>query len=424
MKPNEQLPKQAAKNLIFVSYFHGIDGMVMSEWAQDKLYVAESMFSRTFLITSFAGKTRPYSNVRIIRVPSLSWKDFSWELAEYCANNSTKSWTLVAWYPIAAIFGRVWDLAFRRISKNSAARWSWGMTALPATVLLKIAHPSATLFATGGATGGHLLGLLANLLSKVPLYLEFQDPLMGTEMVRTDVNSRLISKLEGVLISKSTRTVFVTNQAAKSALERHPEFSDKIVRIYPGAFQYPVIHEKLRLPKKSFIEMLHLGTLYGTRNLDNFFIALDNLRNYGYKNAHRIRVKNLGDIYLENKSAYSMRSDFEILPPRTRFGALLRALESDALMLVQHTDSRSNETIPYKTFDYLNLGKPIFGVIINPELNDLLNTNSHFLAKATSVESIEETLKQFLNSFDLVEKSSSPIKSEFKIETQFARIFD
>lgn len=424
MKPNKQLPKQAAKNIIFVSYFHGIDGMVMSEWAQDKLFVAESMFSRTLLITSFAGKNRPYSNVKIFRVPSLSWKDFSWELAEYYANNQTRSWTLVAWYPISAIFGRVWDLAFRKISKNSAARWSWGLTALPVTVLLKIFYPAAILFATGGATGGHLLGLFTNVITKVPLYLEFQDPLMGSEMVRTNLNSRLISKLEFSLISKSTRSVFVTNQAAKSAIDRHPNLSHKVASIYPGAFQFPEIFEKRPLQKRDFIEMLHVGTLYGTRNFDNFFVALDNLKKVDYNNANRIKVKNLGDIYLENKSSYLIRADFEILPLRSRLLALLRAHESDALILVQHSDTRSNETIPYKTFDYLNLGKPIFGVIRNPEIKELLTGDFHFLADAKSVESIEENLKRFLDSVELVEKSSGPIVSEFKIEDQFARIFD
>ncbi len=424
MKPDKQIPQRASRNIIFVSYFFGIEGMVMSEWAQDKLFVAESMFSKTFLITSFAGKNTLHFNVKIFRIPSLSWKDFCWECSEYSKNNAAKSWKLLAWYPIAATFGRVWDLAFRKISKNSSARWSWGFTALPVSLLLRICYPSAKLFATGGATGGHLLGLLTNLISKVPLYLEFQDPLMGSEMVRSDVNSRLISKLEGILVSKSTRTVFVTKEAAKSAINRHPKFSHKILNIYPGAFQFLEIQERQNSSKSQFIELLHLGTLYGSRNLDNFFIALDNLKSTGCKNANRVRVKNLGDIYLENKFKYMMRSDFEILPPRTRSLALLRATDADALMLIQHADSRSNETIPYKTFDYLNLGKLIFGVINNPELNELLDSNSHFLADATSVESIQATLKQFLEYFELNEEFSSQTSTKFKIETQFAKIFE
>ena len=423
MNPKKQIPRQDSKSLIFVSYFYGIDGMVMSEWVEDKLLVAESQFPKTYLITSFAGKDRTRANVRVFKVPSLSWKDYSWELSEYARNNESKSKVLRIWYPIAATFGRVWDVAFAKISTNSAARWSWGFTALPVALCIRIINGGSILFATGGATGGHLVGLLTNLITKVPLFLEFQDPLLGSEMVRSNLNSKLISKLEGFFISKSTRTVFVTKRAASASIERHPKFSAKIAHIYPGAWRFPAIQQMQKISENHFIEILHLGTLYGARNLDNLFIALDRLKNSSYKNADRVRVKNLGDIYLENKSDYLMRPDFEILPSRTRTLALQRALDSDALLLVQHADARSSETIPYKTFDYLNLGKPIIGVINNPELEDLLDNDKHFLADATSVESIQSTLEEFFTNFDLIQNYSNHPKSDFNIERQFERIF-
>ena len=93
-------------------------------------------------------------------------------------------------------------------------------------------------------------------------------------------------------------------------------------------------------------------------------------------------------------------------------------------MLVQHADTRSNETIPYKTFDYLNLKRPIFGVTNNPELEALLNSSLHFLADANSVESIEQILMRFLNYYDLGEKSEIPTENIFQIDKQFAKIFE
>ncbi len=424
MNPNKQIPSQDSKSLIFVSYFSGIDGMVMSEWVEDKLLVAESQYPKTYLITSFAGKDRVRANVRVFKVPSLSWKDYSWELCEYARNTRSKSKVLTIWYPIAATFGRFWDVAFSKISTNSAARWSWGFTALPVALCIRILSGSSKLFATGGATGGHLVGLLTNLITKVPLFLEFQDPLLGSEMVRSNLNSKLISKFEGFFISKSTRTVFVTQQAARASIQRHPKFSEKIAHIYPGAWNFSVTQQVQKVSENQFIEILHLGTLYGARNLDNFFIALDLLKHSSYNNADRVRVKNLGDIYLENKSDYLIRPDFETLPSRARTLALLRALESDALLLVQHTDARSSETIPYKTFDYLNLGKPIIGMINNPELEALLDNDKYFLADATSVESIQTSLGEFLTNFDQIKNFSNQAKSDFKIERQFERIFE
>jgi hypothetical protein len=359
----------------------------------------------------------------VVRIPSLSWKDFSWELSEYLKTSNTNLTFLILWYPIAASLGRLWDLVFSRVSTNSAARWSWGFTALPVVLILKLRHPRMTLFATGGATGSHLLALLINLVTKTSLYLEFQDPLMGAEMARSNLNSRLISKLEGLFISRSVRTVFVTKKAASSATERHPKLGHKIVSIYPGAWKFLELKNFPKPRRRKEIEILHLGTLYGARNLDNFFIALDNLRTADCKNANRVCVKNLGDIYLENRDDYLGRTDFELLPSQQRLEALRRAVDSDALLLVQHTDSRSNETIPYKTFDYLNLGKPIIGVINNPELTVILDANLHYLADASSVESIQQNLEKFLNEFDLKQETSFTIEHKFDIKNQFARIF-
>ncbi len=395
----------------------------MSEWAEDKILVAGSQFKRTYLITSFAADRRVRRNVTVIRVPSLSWKDFRWELSE---NRLSKFGILflILWYPMAATIGRLWDIAFGKISTDSAARWSWGFTAFIAVLFVKIRHPKANVFATGGAAGGHIAALLTRLISKKRIYLEFQDPLMGSEMLRSDLNKKLISKLERIFISCSSRTVFVTKKAARGALERHEKYAAKIISIYPGAWDYIDNHKQTTEKANENIEFLHLGTLYGARNLDNFFLALDNLRSVGCKNADRVQVKNLGDIYLENKAEYLSRLDFELLPPQIRSQSLLRAAEANILLLVQHADTRSHETIPYKTYDYLNLRKPIFGIIDNPELASLIGSGPHILANATSVESIQQNLMRLLNHYNSSAKSETQIQNILQIDKQFAKIFE
>lgn len=395
----------------------------MSEWAEDKMLAAKSLFQKTYLVTSLAADSRIRENVTVIKVPSLSWRDFRWELSNRSKLSKYGIFGLILWYPISATFGRLWDFAFSKISINSAARWSWGFTSFFVVVFVKIRHPKADLLATGGATGGHLAALLARLISRGKIYLEFQDPLMGSEMLRSDFNTKFISKLERLFISSSTRTIFVTERAAKAARERHRGYDSKIVSIYPGAWDYSGNQRQTTTKASHNIEILHLGTLYGTRNLDNFFLALDNLRKIGCKNSERVKVKNLGDIYLENKASYFNREDFEILPSRTRTQALRRAAEADVLLLVQHADRRSNETIPYKTYDYLNLRKPIFGIIDNPELGGLLKSSSHFLANANSVESVEQALLKFLIGYDLYRNMRTSTIGAFPIHEQFAKIF-
>jgi hypothetical protein len=411
------------KDLIFVSYFSSIQGMVMAEWADDKLSVASSRFRRTFLITSIASGIKDHKNVRVLRVPSLSWKDFSWEMTELRKRRKFIHIFLILYYPIPFILGRIWDFLFNEVSKSSAARWSWAFSALPATLLLKFVYPSSLMFCTGGATGGHLLGLFTKYLTRTRLYFEFQDPLLGSEMIRSNFNFKGILSLEKRFIKNSVRTVFVTKKAAHAAVERHPELIGRISSIYPGAFNFQG-DAATNLPSKNkTLELIHLGTLYGARNLDNFFRALDELKNSGHKAIDLVRVVNLGAVYIENQAEYLRRQDFQILQPSNRQDALLRASKADALLLIQHADSRSHETIPYKTFDYFNLSKPIFAVINNQELVDMLDPKYDFISDSTSVESIQSSLIKFLDSSVSSNVKVVSKRETYKIEEQFSQIF-
>jgi len=412
------------RTLIFVSYFSSIEGMVMAEWADDKLRVASTKFNRTFLITSIASKIEHQENVVVFRVPSLSWRDFSWELQEIRKNDRRWPLLLILYFPLPYFLGRIWDYLFDKITDNSAARWSWAFSALPQMLILKILHPSSYVFCTGGATGGHLLGLFTKYLTHTSLYLEFQDPLLGSEMVRSSFNSSGILNMERLFISNSVRTVFVTKNAAQSAIKRHPALESRIANIYPGAWKFQIDVETKVFRGNEMIEVIHLGTLYGARNLDNFFRALDELKDVGYKNVERVRVTNFGALYLENKDDYLMRQDFRVLQPTNRQDALIRASLADALLLIQHADSRSQETIPYKTFDYFNLSKPIFAVINNPELAEMLESEFDFVSDSTSVTSIRFSLMDFLDKSRREARRVRSLERTYLIEQQFSRIFE
>jgi hypothetical protein len=409
--------------LIFISYFSGIEGMVMSEWVEDKLNAVPDIFSKTYLITSIANPKVSRPGVKVLSTPSLSWRDFKWELSESRKLGVRTYAKNLTWVPIAGTIGKCWDLVFSRVSKDSAARWSWAFTALPTLVFLKARHPKSAIFVTGGATGGHLLGLFAHQITGGKLYLEFQDPLVGSEMIRSERNSKWINKLEARFILRSTRIVFVTRAAALAAQERHPQLISKIQDIYPGSRDFKIEFSPEETFEKQEIEFLHLGTLYGSRNLDLFFDAVDQLRVENFPNSERIRIKNLGDIYLGNKRAYLSRDDFELLEPQNRVEALRRAAQSEVLLLVQHSDSRSRETIPYKTYDYLNLKKQVFAISLNQELTELLSTGPNYIAEANSLNSIRTNLEYLLKNYEKMPRVVKSGSGSLELKNQFMRIF-
>jgi len=410
--------------LIFVSYFCSIKGMVMAEWANDKLLVLSQEKRTTYVLTGLNSNTVNNEFIKYFHVPSFSWRDFNWEVMELKRNSKKLTFSNILFYPIAFTFGRVFDYISKNwLTESSAARWSWAFTSLPVAAYLRIRFNCKEIFCTGGATGGHLLGLFMSFLPSMKIYFEFQDPLLGKEMQRSITNTNAITKLESLFIKRSEKTIYVTKIAAAKAKERNPILSSKIVSIYPGSWKFSSKNYVQSVIKKSnTIDLIHLGTLYGNRNLDNFFQALDKLKSEHYLPASRIRVLNLGAIYLENSNDYLNRKEFQHLAPLDRKSALAFCSNMDALIIIQHTDSRSQETIPYKVYDYLNLNMPIIGIINNTELTDILVANSSIIADTNSISSIMSSIKELVSKID----SKSYVnfnRIDFDISEQFNLIF-
>jgi hypothetical protein len=79
----------------------------------------------------------------------------------------------------------------------------------------------------------------------------------------------------------------------------------------------------------------------------------------------------------------------------------------DGLLLIQHNDSRSDETVPFKIYDYLNSMRPIFALIRNPELEHLLEQDGCFVARLGDVR--EKQIEAFSHYLNRIE-SARPIR--------------
>jgi hypothetical protein len=386
--------------LLFISFFTGIRGNCPAEWADDKIRVLEAAGRETVVLTGMGSHVADRTCVRYFRVPSLSWNDYKEEVKELKAGGETVPLGMHLFLPFAFVFGNIIDFVLRKVTKGiSAGRWSWLLTALPVAFWLRLRFGLRDVFCTGGPTSAHILGGALVHLTGCRLFCEFQDPLLGATMTRSNMTRRISARIESWLAGCSTRAVYVTQLAARLARERNPEHSRQIVGVYPGAWQFvPPVAPGERGTSEVF-EFLHLGTLYGSRNLDLFFDALDALHEEGFELARAVRVVNLGAVYCDTAPRYLLRPDFQSLTALDRVDALRRARQASCLMLVQHTDERSRETIPYKTYDYLNLGLPVFGLLNNDELQALIESCGGYGAQADDLETIKRTLRECLMAF-------------------------
>jgi hypothetical protein len=154
--------------------------------------------------------------------------------------------------------------------------------------------------------------------------------------------------------------------------------------------------------------MVHLGTIYSSRNFSKFKGVIDNLNSSLYS-VSEITLINIGWIEENHLIEFKSKNNkFKSIKPMTREKALQSALNADLLILLQHEDDRSQISFPYKTWDYLNMGIPIFAILNNDELKSLLDSLGHYTCNINDEDSIKESLIRFLNDY-----SSKP-KRKFK----------
>lgn len=386
------------KNILLISYAAGMTGFCPAEWLDDKLDSCLKLGYKVTLISSIAAKKVDDPRVTHYRVPSLSIVDLRHENEILTARGEKKPLSLWLWYPIIYTFGILLDSVLKRFAGGlGGGKISWGASSALVTIYTILTKRYSLIFSTGGPASGHGSALIAARLLRIPLITELQDPLAGEGIGRNSRSAKLLLTLELYLVKYSRKVIFVTKKAAQEAIERYG--ANNIFCIYPGAKKFPV-GEAQHSKKKEVLRFIHLGTLYSTRNLDTFFVAVDELVAGGQLNPDNLEIVNLGDVHLSNKESYLQRSYFKQLPIRPREEAIAFASQFDVCLLVQHSDPRGQTTIPYKTYDYLNLGKPILGLTNNDELTEILTNCGHYVAHISDVNKIKNTLMDLIENRD------------------------
>jgi hypothetical protein len=407
-------------DFIFVAYDTGSHAYCPAIWADDKLHALQTLGKKVLLITSFASDLRSSDNLKVIKVPSVSLIDFRYEFSLSTPASLRRS-GLYVFSPVAIVFGSAFDWIFKSLAgANSAGRYSWIIGATPVVRLAKLLSRDAVTFATGGASSGQLSAVLGSVGSRTKPTVEFQDPFIGNQMSMSPLAKKMMLALERFIVHKSKKVVFVTRQASKDAKLRHPGFADKITSIYPGAraFDLPKDPSGPGLARRSRIEIIHMGSLYGSRNLEKLFQSIELIYSRNPLMKGHISVINVGTVSPELLPSYLERRDFECLAPLPRLEALKRAEQADILLLVQHTDDRSVETIPYKTYDYLNLRKPIFGLVNSLELKNLVETAGGVSADNSSARDAADKLEKLVKDLMGSNKILTPLPPRIELEQQ------
>lgn len=371
---DHQQPPATTSKVLLVSYSTGMPGFSPSEWIQDKLEAARELGQFVILVTSASSLLESCSHQKVVKLSSISRSDFEQERLQ---SEETGAKLPFGSSILPTLIGRLFDTLFKFFAgSRSDGRWSWTLSAVPAILVAYARHRPGAFVASGGPSSAQFAASIASFAPWVGApVLEFQDPFIGLEMNLSPRTMRAMAAIDNFMLRRAKKYVAVSKGSLERLRGKAQIGVEKLEAVYP--FAHPKLPESEsgdRGEVGSVIEFLHAGTLYGTRSLQPLFSVLDDAYTQGTIARGSVVVTNLGADYTDSPD----RFDYRKFGAVSRTSAVSRALQATCLLLVQHSDSRSLETIPFKLYDYLNLSIPILVIGRNGEIKELLSEGDFF----------------------------------------------
>jgi len=368
---------------LIVSYYANVDGRAASHHVDDRLAALREAGIDVTVLSSARGPR--YRHEKHLRVFSLTPSAVLDELKPGLRRNKLYRWPvqllrfltqLLIAIPAAVL------LIFERVLLRRDKRWSWQFSAALRGWLWSRRNPPDLILSTGGPASAHVAGQWLARRYGVPLVCEFQDPLP----FQYPPSDRRIHdyhiKLEQSLARQARALVYLTDGAVDAAAQRlsaiaHTHPAASLFSITSGA---PVNSVPAKLISNNRV-LAHIGTLSGTRNIDALLDALTALASNDPLLHTRFTVQLVGTIdksVTQSINSFVLKEQIEALGRQSRQTLDSVIANADILLLVQNTGPIAKETIPSKTFEYLQTGRPILGLIDgNAQLRMILLEHGH-----------------------------------------------
>lgn len=405
--------------LLIISYFANIDALAPSHHIDDKLaYLRER--SDVILLSSPCGKRN--NNFVHKRVPSPAPSGLRYELRFLLRRRCRtkfwrKTWELFIFFPVLPFY------LLEKIILKLDSTWSWFLTASVAATVLALKHRPRAIYSTGGPVSAHIAAMLASRISGIPFIAEFQDPLTHQYGEPRKFERFFIKDIERLIFKSASKGIFLTSKAADEGARRHG--TGNALHIYAGGLPFP---KRTAAHKQgTALRLSHFGSLGGSRNLDCLLEAIEELMEKRQDIKDRIALELYGSIgsnvakRIEQSSCKGIVQEKGSISRENSIGLMA---STDVLLLIQNTDSVSSETIPSKTYEYLNAKRPILGLVYrNPELKAMLEKYGHIVCDADDSKAIKAALMEYIALWEKGALETSQKDSPYTVEASVQEFF-
>lgn len=308
------------------------------------------------------------------------------------------------------------------------SQWSWFVMAYFKGATLIEQHRLTLIYSTGGANSAHFAGYLLARRYRIPWIAELHDPMIHGEWRNSRMRYRWAAYLEQKICQCASAAWWFTNMALTRAKERNPELGSRGKMIIPGVGAPDF--QGTTYCKREKLHFTHCGSLAETRNFAVFFEAM----HMALEKHPQYRDKVQIDVYSSHLDPVSRAAlDRFPLPgivkeygrletdPATGKSGRQQVLEemrkSDVLLLLHGSDPFCEEYIPSKLFEYLWAKRPVLGMIWrNPQLEQILTERGYAAVNALDVEGVMTTLLEIFVRWEADKLPDNEHSNPFTVE--------
>ncbi|NOZ52943.1 MAG: glycosyltransferase family 4 protein [Gammaproteobacteria bacterium] len=347
-----------------------------------------------------------------------------------------------------AIVKRVWAIDISRhlsingIYISSMAlpdRWSsWILSAVPAGISLIKKYKPQYIWSTYPIATAHVIALLLNRITKVPLIADFRDPMLYENWPVKPILRSIHGSIERKVVHASKKIIVTTPSTRKLYRQRYPELPDDRWDVVSNGYDEENFSgENYSDPIENNhgkLLLVHSGLMEPEdRDPSTFFRVLSSLKEAGKINADNIAVvlRATGhDSVFEKQIAQLNIQDIVTLQGHISYSEALQEMQvADGLLLFQ--GRTCNRQIPAKIYEYLRAYKPILAMADHAGDTAALLRDSD-IDTIAAIDSFEEIYKQFVEFLDMLKNGAAPVAQKATVEKysrraltrDLAKIFD
>lgn len=250
-------------------------------------------------------------------------------------------------------------------------RWStWWVAAVWKGLRLIRQHQINAIWSTYPIMTAHCIAHTLSRVTGLPWIADFRDPVSGSVEAGNPFSVSSQTRWERKVLDRATRVVFTTPGAMRRYAENYPQtFCGGRMAVIPNGYDeaaFSTLPEPTARPPRRPLRLVHSGILYPDgRDPLPFFSALANLKATKALAAEDIsivlRASGSEARYQEEIRRRGLEQMVTLAPLIPNREALLEQADADALLLFQ--GGKFDHQIPAKVYEYLRVGRPIFGLV-------------------------------------------------------------